>query len=380
MARKNKPQHEQPASAGRRPRTRRLAAVARPGRRRRTAGRDSCPRRRDSEHGAAQPAGVRTRDDRNRTGQRGGRAGGRVLDPGPDAVSAERGPHPAHVSPARACRASPPPTGQAGQVAGAAAVESLRGPAGRAPVPAHSALPPRSGPTGSNWPGNFYLPPATTTGKVFFTTTGNGRTENWVCSASTVNSNGKDAVITAGHCVYGSLGGEVPGERWHSNWVFVPDYSNGSAPYGVWTARQLWTLTNYINNQDEGDDIGAAVMNTNPPASTSSTWSAGRASPGTRRKPVRLRLRLPGRGAVQRPVAAVLQRQRVQVALRVHTMELACNFTGGSSGGPWLRSFGGESGYINGVNDFGYSSLPSEIFSAYFGNNADALYNSVANL
>jgi hypothetical protein len=40
------------------------------------------------------------------------------------------------------------------------------------------------------------------------------------------------------------------------------------------------------------------------------------------------------------------------------TMGLACNFTGGSSGGPWLRSFGGEWGYINGVNDFGYSSLP----------------------
>jgi hypothetical protein len=62
------------------------------------------------------------------------------------------------------------------------------------------------------------------------------------------------------------------------------------------------------------------------------------------------------------------------------TMGLYCNFTGGSSGGPWLRSFGGELGYINGVNDFDYSSLPGEIFSAYFGNNADALYTSVATL
>ena len=158
-------------------------------------------------------------------------------------------------------RQPPRPSGPAGQVAGTAPVEALRGPAGR--MPAHAKLPPRSGPTGSSWPGNFYLPPATTTGKVFFTTTGNGQTENWVCSASTVNSNGRDAVLTAGHCVYGSLGGEVPGERWHSNWVFVPDYYYGYAPYGVWTARQLWTLTNYINNQDEGDDIGAAVMNTN---------------------------------------------------------------------------------------------------------------------
>ena len=63
-----------------------------------------------------------------------------------------------------------------------------------------------------------------------FFTTHNG--QNWVCSASTVNSNGKDAVITAGHCVYGSLGGEVGGEGWHTNWIFVPDCSNGYAPYG----------------------------------------------------------------------------------------------------------------------------------------------------
>ncbi len=42
--------------------------------------------------------------------------------------------------------------------------------------------------------------------------------------------------------------------------------------------------------------------------------------------------------------------------------------------------FGGEFGYIDGVNDFGYSSLPDYIFSAYFGNNAASLYNAMANL
>ena len=43
-------------------------------------------------------------------------------------------------------------------------------------------------------------------------------------------------------------------------------------------------------------------------------------------------------------------------------------------------SFNGEFGYIDGVNDFIYSSLPGYIFSAYFGNNADSLYNAMANL
>jgi hypothetical protein len=61
-------------------------------------------------------------------------------------------------------------------------------------------------------------------------------------------------------------------------------------------------------------------------------------------------------------------------------MGLPCNFTSGSSGGPWLMSFNGEFGYIDGVTDFIYSSLPGYIFSAYFGNNAESLYDAMADL
>jgi hypothetical protein len=62
------------------------------------------------------------------------------------------------------------------------------------------------------------------------------------------------------------------------------------------------------------------------------------------------------------------------------TIGLLCNFTGGSSGGPWLGWFNGTWGYVNGVNSFGVGGLPDDIFSPYFGDNAGALYNSVANL
>ena len=150
--------------------------------------------------------------------------------------------------------------GSSGHVAGTAPSETLAGPVVRIPSYDGRGVRPEAGSFGSPWTGNPYLPPATTTGKVFFTTH-NG--QNWVCSGSTVNSNGKDSVITAGHCVYGSLGGEVPNEGWHTNWIFVPGYHNGYAPYGVWTARELWVPTAYYDNQDEGDDIGGAVINTN---------------------------------------------------------------------------------------------------------------------
>ena len=263
----------------------------------------------------------------------------------------------------------PHPTGPAGKVAGTAPTQA-----------GHFVT---SGSTGSPWPGNPHDAPATTTGKVFFTTgTGTSKQEEWVCSGSAVNSNGKDMVFTAGHCVYGSLGGEVPGEGWHGKWAFVPDYSNGSAPYGVWTARTMTTLTSYVNTggamTDEGADMAAVDVNTNSGRHLVNVvggqgfawnWSAN--------------LYVYDFGY---PAASPFNGMTLQYCNGYEfswsvssTMGLACNFTGGSSGGPWLESFNGTTGYVNGVNDFGYSSIPGYIFSAYFGSDADAVYNAAAN-
>ena len=53
----------------------------------------------------------------------------------------------------------------------------------------------------------YYTPTAYTQGKVFFTKPGEG---NFVCSGTIINSEGKDTVWTAGHCVHGGSGG-----GWH---------------------------------------------------------------------------------------------------------------------------------------------------------------------
>ena len=269
-------------------------------------------------------------------------------------------------------------SGRAGRVAGTAPDQALAGPATRIPAAGSTGVRPESGSVGSAWPGSSSLAPATTTGRVFFTTH-NG--ENWSCSASTVNSAGKDSVITAGHCVFGSLGGEVPGEGWHTNWVFVPGYSNGYAPYGVWTAKELWTPTSYYDNQDEGDDLGGAVINTNAYGQHIVNVVGGQG----------IAWNYPASEYVYDfgyPAAAPFNGATLQYCNGsefnwsgiANTMGLPCNFTGGSSGGPWLMSFNGEFGYVNGVNDFGYTSLPGYIFAAYFGNNAASLYNAMASL
>ena len=269
-------------------------------------------------------------------------------------------------------------SGRAGRVAGTAPDQALARPAASLPATGHTPVRPEYGSVGSAWPGSSSLPPATTTGRVFFSTH-NG--EDWSCSASTVNSAGKDSVITAGHCVYGSLGGEVPGEGWHTNWIFVPDYSNGYAPYGVWTARELWTPTSYYNNQDEGDDMGGAVINANAYGQHIVNVVGGQG----------IAWNYPASEYVYDfgyPAAAPFNGATLQYCNGsefnwsgiASTMGLACNFTGGSSGGPWLSWFNGEFGYVNGVNDFGYTSLPGYIFAAYFGNNAASLYNAMASL
>jgi hypothetical protein len=269
----------------------------------------------------------------------------------------------------RAAQAQAHPSGPAVRIPGAAPAQTA------VPATVPRAAAPLAGPTGSPWPGNYYSAPATTTGKVFFNDHLGG---GWVCSASVVNSNGKDSVFTAGHCVYGTAGGELPaGETWHSNWEFVPDYSYGYAPYGTWWACQLWTMTNYINSGDLPDDMGAAVM-----------------CPNNGTHIVSL---LGGQGIAWNygntyvydfgyPAASPFNGQTLQYCdgnefnAWSGTIGLLCNFTGGSSGGPWLGWFNGTWGYVNGVNSFGVNGLPDDIFSPYFGDNASALYNSVANL
>ena len=134
-----------------------------------------------------------------------------------------------------------------------------------------------------------------------------------------------------------------------------------------------------MNSGDEEDDIGAAILNTvngqhavNLLGGQGIAWNQ---SP------------LQSIWDFGYPAAAPFNGQIDEVCngndaydIFIEMEVLPCNFTGGSSGGPWLMQFGGEFGYVNGVNDARYSGLPADITSMYFGNNAGALYNATNNL
>jgi V8-like Glu-specific endopeptidase len=78
--------------------------------------------------------------------------------------------------------------------------------------------------------------PYRTAGKLFFRDPRTNR--NSVCSASVLRPR---IVVTAGHCV--TRPSTDPAQRYFfTNFLFVPSFNNGTAPYGSWTSGQQWVL------------------------------------------------------------------------------------------------------------------------------------------
>jgi hypothetical protein len=204
-----------------------------------------------------------------------------------------------------------------------------------------------------------------TTGKVYFTLGGS----NYVCSGAATSSANRDVVTTAGHCVNSGPG------AFATNWAFVPAYSNGSRPYGTWTARTLVTTSAWANQGDINYDGGFAVMNTlngshltdvvggqgisfNQARGLSYTSYGYPAAP-----PFNGETRQSCSGTASDDVWGGTQSQSIP-----------CNMTGGSSGGPWL--LGGTT--INSVNSFGYDGVPNRMFGPYFGSAIQSAYSTAA--
>lgn len=85
-----------------------------------------------------------------------------------------------------------------------------------------------------------------TTGKLFFS----DGPDDYVCSAATIKSRKRNQVITAGHCVH--TGPHVPllqQPRFYSNWLFVPRYRDGRAPFGRWVGANAWVFKGWVERE-----------------------------------------------------------------------------------------------------------------------------------
>ena len=237
--------------------------------------------------------------------------------------------------------------------------------AGRTTTVAPTAVAPTAFPqAGGAWTGGGAV--VKTSGRVFFTF--QGRTAS--CSGNAVTSQNASTVITAGHCV------KYQG-TWHTNWVFVPAYSNGSAPYGQWTASKTLTTPQWEASEDINYDVGAAVV---APLGgqklTAVTGAQGIQFNGGYNKAM-YAFGFPAASPYDGSKLVYCSGNSSKDFLFSQDHSLGCNMTGGSSGGPWFTGFSESAGtgLQVSVNSFGYTFLPNRMFGPYFGNDAKALYD-----
>jgi V8-like Glu-specific endopeptidase len=207
-----------------------------------------------------------------------------------------------------------------------------------------------------------------TAGRVFFTYQGRQAS----CSGNAVTSGNKSTVMTAGHCV------KLEG-NWHTDWVFVPAYNNGNAPFGQWAATATMTTPQWEASEDINYDVGAAVVGPlNGQSLTDVVGGQGVAFNQARGQDMY---------AFGWPAADPYDGTKMIYcsgttfdALISDGIGMTCDMTGGSSGGPWFQEFdeGTGAGIQNSVNSYKINLVPTWMFGPYFGTDAQNLYNRAA--
>ncbi|UYB42732.1 peptidase [Streptomyces sp. Je 1-4] len=243
-----------------------------------------------------------------------------------------------------------------------------------APLKVAPTLPrlPKAGPllpgslpqAGGPWTGGGAV--VKTTGRVFFTYQG----RNASCSGDAVTSGNKSTVITAGHCV------KLQG-AWHTNWVFVPGYQDGQAPYGKWPASKTLATPQWTASEDINFDVGAAVVAPLDGKKLTDVVGGQGLSFNSGYNKATYAFGFPAAAPYDGSKLIYCSGNTIKDPLFSNDHGLSCNMTGGSSGGPWFTSFDEKTGtgLQTSVNSFGYQFLPNTMFGPYFGDDAKNLYN-----
>ncbi|MER7461711.1 peptidase [Streptomyces sp. NPDC097981] len=209
-----------------------------------------------------------------------------------------------------------------------------------------------------------------TSGRVFFTF--GDRTAS--CSGDSITSANGSTVITAGHCV------KYQG-TWHTNWIFVPAYDNGNAPYGQWSATKTFATDQWAASEDMNMDVGLAVVAPlNGQKLSQVVGAQGILFNGGYNKKM-YSFGFPAAAPYDGTKLVYCSGNTGKDFLLTKDHSLGCNMTGGSSGGPWLQDFNEATGLGTqvSVNSFGYNFLPNRMFGPYFGNEAKAAYDKAQN-
>ncbi|MDP8905884.1 MAG: trypsin-like peptidase domain-containing protein [Chloroflexota bacterium] len=241
--------------------------------------------------------------------------------------------------------------------------------------------------TGAGW-GNKGGTVRTAVGKVFFKLSGT----LYTCSGSVANDSRStySLVLTAAHCAF-----DETGDVFATDWLFIPDYEASptrtcnNTKYGCWTASALVIHKGYkdatgFNSQATVHDFAFAVVGGGGKSGESKQLDTtvgsfpitfNQFAEGTRMY------------AFGYPAAGKYKGNKLIYCAGPifydswndnQTYGLACDMTGGSSGGPWFTNFNEStgSGTLSSLNSYGYSSLKGYMFGPKFNDNTADVYNS----
>lgn len=219
---------------------------------------------------------------------------------------------------------------------------------------------------GASWTGNGAIEQRS--GKLYFSTSGG----NWQCTASVANSTvgGSQAVImTAGHCTYDGS------EGWSFNVVYIPDFDDAPTATCSQTVHGCWTATRLAINSDFypsgfGPDAALRVdygfMLVGPGGKSGSadldtvTGGYNLKTSGVTTSDTQWAFGYPAAGRYHAKDLIYCKGSTIDDPYGVGTWGMACNMTGGSSGGPWLTGTTNPadgSGQLSSLNSYGYSGL-----------------------
>jgi V8-like Glu-specific endopeptidase len=188
------------------------------------------------------------------------------------------------------------------------------------------------------------------------------------CTASVVTSPGRDLLITAAHCINGGRG-----SGYRQDIVFIPDYRNGQAPFGVWTVRRLLVAPGWARDADPDLDVGFVVLQPHDGQNIEDILGANRLAFDP---PYQELVRVTGYPASSdAPITCLNYSSRLSAT----QLRFVCGgFTGGTSGSPWVVRFdrltrtGTIVGVIGGYQQGGDTDSVS--YAAYLGPAIQRLY------
>lgn len=221
--------------------------------------------------------------------------------------------------------------------------------------------------TGASWTAGGRID--TASGKVWFTMDGG----DYVCSAAVVDDSDatRSLVITAAHCAYDEVA-----RAFATNWTFIPDfdanptYTCSQNAHGCWEATSLVVHNGYasaggFNDQAVRYDFAVAVVK----AGTRGGQLDAIGGVGTNDFPINYDFVTTGDTlhAFGYPAAGKYKGKDLVYCkgplgtdpqVGNATWSMACNMTGGSSGGPWLKGFNETTGIgtLGSLNSYGYGN------------------------